>query len=69
MATGGSGDVLTGIITSLRSQGYTQKEACILGVYLHGLAADLALETQSHQSLSATDIINCLGTAFKHLSM
>ncbi len=69
MATGGSGDVLTGIITSLRSQGYTQKEACILGVYLHGLAADLALETQSHQSLSATDIINCLGTAFKYLSM
>lgn len=67
MATGGSGDVLTGIITALRAQGYTQKEACILGVYLHGLAADLALETQSHQSLAATDIIKYLGAGFKKI--
>lgn len=67
MATGGSGDVLTGIITALRTQGYTQKEACILGVYLHGLAADLALETQSYQSLAATDIINYLGAGFKKI--
>lgn len=68
MATGGSGDVLTGIITALRAQGYTQKDACILGVYLHGLAADLALETESYQSLAASDIINHLGAAFKSIS-
>jgi len=67
MAKGGSGDVLTGIITSLRAQGYHQKEACILGVYLHGLAADLALEHESVESLSATDIIEYLGKAFMHL--
>ena len=67
MATGGTGDVLTGIITALRAQGYTQKEACILGVYIHGSAADFALETQSYQSLSATDVITCLGLVFKSI--
>lgn len=68
MATGGSGDVLTGIITALRAQGYSQKNACILGVYIHGIAADLALESQSHQSLAASDIINGLGQAFKQIA-
>ena len=42
MATGGSGDVLTGILLSLLAQGYTQEEACRLGVYIHGLAGDIA---------------------------
>lgn len=67
MATGGSGDVLTGIITSLRAQGYTQQEACLLGVYVHGLAGDWALETESMESLTATNIIDSLGKAFKQI--
>ncbi len=66
MATGGSGDVLTGIITALRAQGYESIDACIVGVYLHGLAADLALQTESTESLAAGDIIAYLGRAYKH---
>jgi len=68
MATGGSGDVLTGIVTALKAQGYSQLDACILGVYLHGLAGDLALTTESYESIVATDIINYLGSAFKCIS-
>lgn len=68
MASGGSGDVLTGIITALRAQQYSQQEACILGVYLHGLAGDLALSNESMESLAATDIINSLGKAFKQIA-
>jgi ADP-dependent NAD(P)H-hydrate dehydratase / NAD(P)H-hydrate epimerase len=67
MATGGSGDVLTGIITSLRAQGYNQQSACILGVYLHGLSGDMALAFESQESLSAVDLIGYLGKAFKAL--
>ena len=67
LATGGSGDVLTGIITSLLAQGYTPKNATILGVYVHGLAADLALENQSFESLTPGDVIEYLGRAFKRL--
>jgi NAD(P)H-hydrate epimerase len=65
MATAGTGDVLTGIITSLLAQGYQPEAAAPLGVYIHGLAADLALEHQSVESLIAGDIINNLGKAFK----
>lgn len=64
MATAGSGDVLTGIITGLMAQGYSPLEAAIVGVYLHGLAGDLALETNSFQSLIASDITAHLGKAF-----
>jgi NAD(P)H-hydrate epimerase len=67
MATGGSGDVLTGIITSLLAQGYTAYHAALVGVYLHGLSADMALETQSMQSLLPTDMIAHLGKAYKLL--
>lgn len=67
MATGGSGDVLSGIIVSLLGQGYSQTEACQLGCYLHGLAADLALETQSVESLLAGDIPSMLGRAFQYI--
>lgn len=66
MATGGSGDVLTGIITSIVAQGVSSFDAARLGVYIHGLAADFALNEQSEESLSATDIIHSLGLAFKH---
>lgn len=64
MATAGSGDVLTGIITGLLAQGYTQKEACIIGVYLHGLAGDLAAQDLGEESIIATDLIQYLPKAF-----
>lgn len=64
MATAGSGDVLTGIITSLLAQGYTSKEACILGVYIHGLAGDVAAQKTSMESLIAGDIIENLNHPF-----
>ncbi len=68
MAKGGSGDVLTGIITSFLAQGYTPVNASIFGVYLHGLAGDIAAETLSKESMVATDIIGFLGQAFKVLN-
>ncbi len=67
MATGGSGDVLTGIITGLMAQGYPSFEACQIGVYLHGLAGDLAMLDQQQEALLASDITSHLGKAFKQL--
>ncbi|MCK4749379.1 MAG: NAD(P)H-hydrate dehydratase, partial [Bacteroidales bacterium] len=67
MATAGSGDVLTGIILSLLGQGYSPAESALLGVYLHGLAGDLAAEASSEESLIAGDIIESLGFAFQYL--
>jgi ADP-dependent NAD(P)H-hydrate dehydratase / NAD(P)H-hydrate epimerase len=67
MATGGSGDVLTGILTSLLAQGYQAEKAAILGVYLHGLAGDLAAREKGQDSLIASDIIDCLPNAFKKI--
>lgn len=67
MATAGSGDVLTGIITSLLAQGHGSRLACLGGVYLHGFAGDLALQKGSAQSLIASDIIDNLGDAFREL--
>jgi NAD(P)H-hydrate epimerase len=65
MATGGSGDALTGILTSFLAQGYTPVDAALCGVYLHGLAGDLALEKESMESLLPSDLIEYLGKAFK----
>lgn len=65
MATAGSGDVLTGIITSLLAQGYSSIDAAIIGVYIHGMAGNLSLEEESKESLIASDIIKNLGKAFK----
>ena len=67
MATAGSGDVLTGIITALLARGYHQQNACIVGMYLHGLAGDLAAKELGKESLVASDIINYLPKAFQHL--
>ncbi len=64
MAVGGMGDVLAGIIAGLQSQGVEALESALLGVYLHGLAADLALEKQSYESLLPSDVIDYLGKAF-----
>jgi NAD(P)H-hydrate epimerase len=67
MATGGSGDVLTGILTSLVAQGYSPLHAALLGVYLHGLAGDLAAETQGQEALIASDIIAAIPAAYQQL--
>ena len=68
MATGGSGDVLTGIITSLLGQGYYPHEAALLGVYLHGLSGDIAAKKLSQEALIAGDIIDYLGKTFLTLA-
>ena len=65
MATGGSGDVLTGLILGILAQKYHPRDACLLGVYLHGLAGDLAAKKQGMESLIAGDIIEQIGKAFK----
>lgn len=68
MATAGSGDVLTGILAGLLVQGYSPEETAKLGVFIQGRAGDLALETESQESLNAGDIINRLGKAFQSIS-
>ena len=61
MATGGTGDVLTGIITSLLAQGYAPQDAAFLGVYEHGLAGDRAAQLRGQSALIASDVVDCLG--------
>ena len=68
MATAGSGDVLTGIILSLVAQRYTPEEAALLGVYLHGLAGDIAASENGMESLIASDISKNVGKAFVKLT-
>jgi NAD(P)H-hydrate epimerase len=68
MATGGSGDVLTGFITAFSGQGYKSFESAILGVYLHGLAGDLYANEYSEETLIASEIINFLPLAFRNVS-
>lgn len=67
MATAGTGDTLTGILCGLLSQGYSEKNACILGVYLHGLAGDIAAEKMSQEAMTASDVTANLGNAFIHI--
>jgi NAD(P)H-hydrate epimerase len=67
MATAGSGDVLTGILTSFLAQGYSSIEAAILGVYIHGLAGDIAAKQLSMEALIASDITGHLGAAFQSI--
>jgi NAD(P)H-hydrate epimerase len=69
LAKGGSGDALTGIITAFLAQGYEPLKATLLGVYIHGLAADITLETQSVESMLITDVIENLGIAFKKIQL
>lgn len=67
LATAGTGDVLTGMITSLLAQSYEPISAAILGVYLHGLTADIALPETGFQSFIASDVISNIGKAFLSL--
>jgi hydroxyethylthiazole kinase-like uncharacterized protein yjeF len=67
MATAGSGDVLTGTITSLLAQEYSSEDASLLAVYLHGLAGDIAAKEISQEAMIAGDIIDSIGNAFKQL--
>jgi hydroxyethylthiazole kinase-like uncharacterized protein yjeF len=69
MATGGSGDVLTGIIVSLLAQGYPQALASIIGVYLHGLAGDMAVKNLASESIIASDIIQYFSAAINHIKL
>jgi ADP-dependent NAD(P)H-hydrate dehydratase / NAD(P)H-hydrate epimerase len=68
MATGGTGDVLTGVITGLLAQNYTPEEAAVAGVFLHGLAGDLAVLECGMDSLIASDVIDYLPGAFLKVS-
>ncbi|MDP2157892.1 MAG: NAD(P)H-hydrate dehydratase [Nitrospirota bacterium] len=67
MATAGSGDVLTGMLAGLMGQGMHPVDACRLAVFLHGLAGDIAAETQGMHSLIASDIIESVPKAFHSL--
>jgi NAD(P)H-hydrate epimerase len=67
MAKGGSGDVLTGMLTALMAQGYTPQDAALFGVYLHGLAGDQAAAILTEEAMTASDITAYLGAAFSRL--
>ena len=69
MATAGSGDTLTGILTGLLAQSYSQRDACILGVYLHGMAGDIAAKKMSQEAMIAGDIIDHIGAAYKKIKL
>jgi NAD(P)H-hydrate epimerase len=67
MATGGTGDVLTGVIAALLGQKLTAFDAAVLGAHVHGLAGDLAAQVQGEVSLTAVDVIEALPAAFQSL--
>ncbi len=68
MATGGTGDVLTGMIGGFLAQGLTSEEAACLGVYLHGLAGDLAAKEKGEAALIAGDVIDKIPDAIKTIT-
>ncbi|KOS05528.1 hypothetical protein AM493_05390 [Flavobacterium akiainvivens] len=67
LATGGTGDTLTGIITGLLAQGYNAVDAAIFGVHLHGLTADVAVEHTGMQAFTASDVVTYMGKAYLHI--
>ena len=67
LSTGGTGDVLTGIITGLICQNYDPLTATLFGVYLHGRSADIAVEDYGYQSMTASHVIEYLGQAYLDL--
>ena len=68
MATAGSGDVLTGIITGLIGRGYKPFVAMMIGVYVHGLSGDISNNNLGEESLTATDLIKNLSKSFKMIT-
>jgi len=68
MATGGSGDVLAGILAGLLAQGYSALDAALIGVYVHGLSGDIAAREKGQQSVIASDLIDFLPVAFKSVA-
>jgi NAD(P)H-hydrate epimerase len=68
MASGGSGDVLTGLLTGLLAQGYPPETAAQIGVFLHGLAGDLAADVLGQQALIASDIVDYIPEAYEFLT-
>ena len=68
MAKGGSGDVLTGVLTALLAQGYTSKSTVFIGMFVHGLAGDLAANAKGKLSMNALDLIDFLPQAFLQLN-
>lgn len=69
MATGGSGDVLTGVVAALLAQGLPPFDAAALGAYVHGLAGDLAADETGQVSLMAEDILDALPRAFRQMAL
>jgi len=69
MATAGTGDVLTGMIAGLLAQSYLPFDAVVIGVFLHGLSADLAVKKIGMPSLMASDIIDNIGLAYRELGI
>jgi hydroxyethylthiazole kinase-like uncharacterized protein yjeF len=67
LAKGGSGDALTGIILAFLAQGYKPFDTAKIAVFIHGLAADFALKNQSMESMLISDVIECIGLAFKEI--
>ena len=67
MASGGTGDVLTGIVTSLLAQGVPPLYSCLIGAFIHGLSGDLALLGVEEEAMIAGDLITCLSQAYKKL--
>jgi NAD(P)H-hydrate epimerase len=67
MAKGGSGDVLTGIITSTLAQGYPTDKACLISVYIHGLAGDQAAKEFGQIGFTISDLIKKIGPAFQYI--
>lgn len=69
LAKGGSGDLLTGLITGLLAQGYSSFEASVIGVYIHGLAGDITKEEKGEVAMIPTDVIENISNAFKQLAI
>jgi NAD(P)H-hydrate epimerase len=68
MATAGSGDVLTGMLTGFLARGYVPRQACLLAVFMHGMAGDFAANKMSQEAMIAGDIIDFIGESFKNIS-
>jgi NAD(P)H-hydrate repair Nnr-like enzyme with NAD(P)H-hydrate dehydratase domain len=69
LAKGGSGDILSGMITAFLAQGYHTFDAARIGIFLHGTAADIALNYQSEESMLARDVTAQIGAAFKQVKI